>query len=291
MHLHTWTAKSLRSRRGTSWNSSVSALSEGKFKATGDLNAALVNAADSQIELKNADIGQLNLRRVNVTLEGPANIAAMSLRDVELTVVDTEEPISFFPTSLNDVTLSLAIDGTEWDSPITVQEATRGPRLRGATLEISLADKADVASLPGTELKLFDWSQEPSNDFRAINAAARLEIETSQLYTNGTIEIISIAMQPELAGDFDGDAQFTEADLEELYDRIRVGSSDAYYDVNGDNVVSTIDLLTWVTDFRETLPGDANLDGVVESTTSLLSLPLSVHPVVGKMATLLPMET
>jgi hypothetical protein len=76
-----------------------------------------------------------------------------------------------------------------------------------------------------------------------------------------------------IPGDFDGDGDVDDADIDILSDAIGAGSSDLTYDVNGDSVVDENDLVDHIATLVErtdggvgTYRGDFNLDGFVNGT-------------------------
>ena len=73
-------------------------------------------------------------------------------------------------------------------------------------------------------------------------------------------------IQPRATGDFDDDGDLDCDDLQLLAAAIAGGSGDLAFDVNDDAVVDAADVLFWITDIRMTLPGDANLDGFVDTS-------------------------
>ena len=74
------------------------------------------------------------------------------------------------------------------------------------------------------------------------------------------------------AGDFDGDSRFTCADIDGLVEQVVNGSDDLHYDANDDGMVNAADVDAWLAlagaanleSENAYLPGDANLDGVVD---------------------------
>lgn len=67
-----------------------------------------------------------------------------------------------------------------------------------------------------------------------------------------------------LACDFDGDGECTILDLDELQ-YVGLGTEDSKYDLNGSGgVIDAADTLAWLSEI-ETVPGDANLDLVVDA--------------------------
>ncbi len=65
-------------------------------------------------------------------------------------------------------------------------------------------------------------------------------------------------------GDFDGNGQLDCDDLVTL--TVAVASQTGDFDLNADGLLSAEDILFWITDIKGTLPGDANLDFVVDTS-------------------------
>ena len=65
-------------------------------------------------------------------------------------------------------------------------------------------------------------------------------------------------------GDYSGDGQLDCQDLDALELAIGSGSDNLRYDIDGDAALVMADLDFWIRDVFETLPGDANLDRVVD---------------------------
>ncbi|HEY6563167.1 MAG TPA: hypothetical protein VIY86_01600, partial [Pirellulaceae bacterium] len=75
--------------------------------------------------------------------------------------------------------------------------------------------------------------------------------------------IYATAVSP---GDFDGDGQLTCSDIDSLVGVVASGSGTAGFDLTGDSLVDIADVNYWVATLKETLPGDANLDFVVDGS-------------------------
>ena len=67
-------------------------------------------------------------------------------------------------------------------------------------------------------------------------------------------------------GDCDGDGQLTAADIDLLSAAAIAMTNDKAFDLNRDDIVDGKDRLVWVNDLRQTYFGDANLDGVFNTT-------------------------
>jgi hypothetical protein len=66
-------------------------------------------------------------------------------------------------------------------------------------------------------------------------------------------------------GDFNSNGQLDAADIDELSNAVRTGSTDAKYNLNGDAGVNDADRTYWVENLKKTYFGDANLDGEFSS--------------------------
>jgi hypothetical protein len=73
-------------------------------------------------------------------------------------------------------------------------------------------------------------------------------------------------LYPNAPGDYNGDGSLTCADVNMLIAAKISGQSTGFFDLNGDDVVNQTDLNLWITDLKDTLPGDANFDRVVDGT-------------------------
>jgi hypothetical protein len=73
-----------------------------------------------------------------------------------------------------------------------------------------------------------------------------------------------------LRGDFDGNRILGASDIDLMSEALRIGSSDAAFDLNGDQMVDTLDRATLVSDVFQTYFGDSNLDGEFNSRDFVL---------------------
>jgi hypothetical protein len=77
--------------------------------------------------------------------------------------------------------------------------------------------------------------------------------------TPGVVDIIEV-----LFGDYTQNNELDKDDIDILNDAIRMGSQDTIYDINGDGSVNGEDRDAWII-MAGTNPGDADLDGVVDT--------------------------
>jgi hypothetical protein len=73
-------------------------------------------------------------------------------------------------------------------------------------------------------------------------------------------------------GDLDGSGQLDVADIDLLTARVAQGDGDSTFDLNRDGAVDRGDHQFWITSLKLTLPGDANLDGRVDTSDLVLAL-------------------
>ena len=66
-------------------------------------------------------------------------------------------------------------------------------------------------------------------------------------------------------GDLNGDFLINAKDLDQLISVINDGSNDLLFDLNGTETVGFDDREFWLTTYKQSLVGDANLDGIVDS--------------------------
>jgi hypothetical protein len=84
--------------------------------------------------------------------------------------------------------------------------------------------------------------------------------------TRGVIRIDNLAVVRESPGDVNSDGLTNAADIDLVYAAIRDGNRDSKYDLNNDNVVDRRDVEALVERILNTFFGDANLDGVFDSS-------------------------
>jgi len=69
-----------------------------------------------------------------------------------------------------------------------------------------------------------------------------------------------------LAGDLDQDGQLSAADIDLLSAAVRQGSTDRVFDLDANGLVQNEDRVFWVEQLKRTCFGDANLDGLFDTT-------------------------
>jgi len=163
-----------------------------------DANLADVNfdTADlTDADLRGASgVGPLLNNLVYNTIQPDGTIQGLNLGPDETLIVRNNpiaitvtESATFDPKS----TLQMLLD-RNWTSAIQFSPGVT-PQLVG-TLDLEFADDVDPAGLLGETFQLFDWNcpLAADNEFSAITTAPGFTFDTSNLYTTGSITLISI---------------------------------------------------------------------------------------------------
>ena len=114
--------------------------------------------------------------------------------------------------------------------------------------QIAISDDDNFSN--GTTERSHTLSLQGLIDWRATDEFPNLVFTGP--YTGGT------------AGDFDGDGDLDAADIDAL--SAAVGGNDLAFDLTGDGAVDEQDRTTWIRDLKKTWVGDANLDGLFDSS-------------------------
>ena len=93
-------------------------------------------------------------------------------------------------------------------------------------------------------------AETPGEDFLGVMSDGRIELDVPDY----------------VRGDFDDDANLTQADIDWLADEIIVGNYARAFDLNFDGRVDLTDHYTWVKELRRTWFGDADLNGEFDSS-------------------------
>ena len=73
-------------------------------------------------------------------------------------------------------------------------------------------------------------------------------------------------LKASIAGDYNGNGELDEPDMNLIADAVRQPNADKKYDANKDGVVNDSDRVFWVNDLKKTWMGDANLNGQFNSS-------------------------
>ena len=72
--------------------------------------------------------------------------------------------------------------------------------------------------------------------------------------------------EPRAIGDFDGNGSLDIHDLNTLVTQMQSTQADREFDLNFDGAVNVVDLSSWIIDLKQTWIGDANLNGVFDTS-------------------------
>ncbi|MCA9168115.1 MAG: right-handed parallel beta-helix repeat-containing protein [Planctomycetales bacterium] len=133
----------------------------------------------------------------------------------------------------------------------------------------------DAHSRVGSAHQVFADLQ--SSDFRLIATSAAADIGPTS--TLASIDLLGLRRAPgqlldagayawndRTAGDVNGDDLVNATDIDLLFAARRAGDNDARFDLNGDQQVDDQDVEVLLSDILHTGAGDANLDGVFDSS-------------------------
>jgi hypothetical protein len=160
-----------------------------------------------------------------------------------------------------DSSLAIQLGGTadgEFDKLIVTADL-----LVDGSLDVSLMESFLPSA--GDSFDILDFAT-ISGAFAQVNLPALgggLTWDQSNLLTDGSLSIIGGGAVP---GDFNNDGVLDAVDIDLLTAVVLAGTNDSTYDVNGDSVVNQADRDVWVESLRGTWVGDANLDGLFDSS-------------------------
>jgi len=77
-------------------------------------------------------------------------------------------------------------------------------------------------------------------------------------------DVVTFRFDLDLIGDFDESGFLDAPDIDILSQRVRTADYDVTFDLNDDQELSELDRQYWIAELFDTLPGDANLNGLVE---------------------------
>lgn len=210
-------------------------------------------------------IGRLELNEGSeAAILAPFNVEQVVIAGGQLALHGDAGPIEIdgrFRTD-DESELRFVLNGNEWESKIHLTAARAKPRFDGE-LVFEIDPRFDPSSLVGKTFDLFDWVEraQPSTEFDSISADVRLSLNLDRFYTDGEIKIEGVLEEPVSAGDFNGDGTLDLGDISLLSASIAVDSTDSYFDLDGNSLVTSTDLNVLVVDLVGTSIGDANLDG------------------------------
>ena len=148
--------------------------------------------------------------------------------------------------------------------------------------ELAVTNDVTLGGTLSVEI-LSDYEPEINDEFRLINADSvsstfrildlpNLEDGLNWRIDNTSEELWLRVVADAISGDFNGDGDYSCADVDSLVANIVSGSNDGQFDLTGDGQVNGQDLQAWLAKAGAAelasgnpyLPGDANLDGSVD---------------------------
>ena len=133
--------------------------------------------------------------------------------------------------------------------PLTVYAGQLNSTTGIATVNVGFTDAA-----PGNDFSADGFQDDVRIYDRVLDLAELEEVRLANLAAAG------------LLGDFNDDGVLNALDIDALTTEVIAGTNDVSYDVNDDQRVDQLDRGVWVSDLKNTYVGDANLDGVFDST-------------------------
>ncbi|MCA9151481.1 MAG: CotH kinase family protein, partial [Planctomycetales bacterium] len=144
----------------------------------------------------------------------------------------------------------------------------------GTVISFSAAEPSDLIyyTVDGSDPRLVGGALSPS----AVLYSGSLTIEASLAFQIRVLRgtewspLIAATYEVPTVGDFDGDNRWTVSDLDRLCAAVLDRSTDLQYDLNQDAKVNVDDHRYWVEQIKQSTLGDANLDGVFNSSDLVL---------------------
>ena len=110
-------------------------------------------------------------------------------------------------------------------------------------------------------------TRNPNSNFAWLGLIDEVAIYPYELTEDQIKNHIALAMGPvRPSGDFDGNGMLDVADIEALSVEVRAGTNTPDFDLNSDGLVNGADRIVWVTSLKQTWFGDANLDGLFNTS-------------------------
>lgn len=150
------------------------------------------------------------------------------------------------------------------DDTATISVYVDGELQNESTTAIALSDINDVNNWLGRSNWTADSNLDGSYDeFRIYDYA----LTNNQVLGNSDAGANVVNLDGGgIPGDFNGDNELDAADIDELSAAARNGDNSAIYDLNEDGTVDGADRTVWIADLKQVWVGDADLNGVFDST-------------------------
>ena len=166
------------------------------------------------------------------------------------------------------VTWNRATSGTAWQSPGATGNSDRGARVGEMTSPTITFNAAGIEMVQ-------DWIENPATNHGIIvhnpgGSTDGVDFDSREVGSVSSRPSLNILYLPGLSetvrGDFTLDGIVDERDITSLCHAIRFGSDDSFFDLDGSPVATQADLDILIRDLLGSEYGDANLDGIFNST-------------------------
>ncbi len=199
---------------------------------------------------------------INPLVGVTADAAGKRLTHRSVTATTQFDSLDLSTTNFVELEVQLAIASTGYEEGDFVE-----------VFAIHGGERVDIVNLRGTPLN--NAAKNTVATYSAILpdtwADATLYFKSNSNSTGGSeayhLYRASIAGYPldSSSGDFDRNGTLDSADVDQLSRAIARGENSSGFDLNKDNLISQVDLAVWVSKFKHTTAGDANLDGAFNS--------------------------
>ncbi|MCA9152836.1 MAG: pentapeptide repeat-containing protein, partial [Planctomycetales bacterium] len=244
-----------------------------------DLKNASFRYSDlSNTEFLDADISHADFSRSNITADQLASTASyqrLDLHGLNLTGV-TLNDFDFHLQNLTNAVFGYTPTDCCEESPDIRNVSFANAKLNNARLEeFRSADQQD--GFRTVDFSGADLSSAHVGDFaRDAKFSADTTYNQWTRFPPGFDPVArGLRFVRSADGDFDGDGQVLNDDLQALIDHR--GSSDLKYDVDRNEIVDHSDVVAWITDIKHTQVGDVNLDGRFDELDLMVVLQIGMY--------------
>lgn len=259
-------AEKIANHLGQSWAPGQSSVVNGVWRTTAPLDPA--TGAGQMNAVATASIYQAGPQTAGVV--GPLGWDLTTLQDVSVSDYLIDIPASAIQsgrTTLNSTLtwmrhVQRSDDG---DGQVDTQDAfslnRTGDALDNLDLTLLLDGQPIAASVSTVDnVEHLAWSVQVAGRYT-------IRVDRKSVANSGTSEQLAIAWALLGAtGDFDRDGLLSVRDVDALSRAVQRDPTQALYDLDGNQQVDANDVALWITDYKRSYLGDANLDGQFNST-------------------------